>query len=95
MGDTNNTNAKSPYAGYGNFGAGEIIAGPLVWGGLGWLVDGWLNTTPWLFVIGAILGFIAGVYLMYVKSKRQPGSQSETDQSTAFEGNGQMHPREG
>ena len=78
MGDTNHTKPESAYAGHSSFGAGEIIAGPLVWGGLGWLADSWLETAPWLFVAGTLMGFVAGVYLLYTKSKRQPGSQTTT-----------------
>ena len=85
MGDTDiRSETPSSHAGYGSFGAGEIIAGPLVWGGLGWLADRAIGTAPWLFVVGALGGFAAGVYLLYMKSKRQPGSipAQDEDQGT-------------
>lgn len=46
----------------------ELLAGILVWGGIGWLVDGWLGTRPWLFVIGVLLGFGAGLYLVLLRA---------------------------
>jgi ATP synthase protein I len=48
----------------------ELIAAILVWGGVGWLVDGWLGTTPWLFGCGVMVGFGAGLYLVWLRSER-------------------------
>lgn len=30
--------------------------------GIGWLVDRWLGTSPWLLVVGLVLGAAAGFY---------------------------------
>lgn len=30
--------------------------------GLGWLLDRWLRTSPWLLVVGVVLGAIVGFY---------------------------------
>jgi len=30
--------------------------------GIGWLADRWLNTSPWLLVVGVVLGAAAGFY---------------------------------
>ncbi|HEX8773072.1 MAG TPA: AtpZ/AtpI family protein [Pyrinomonadaceae bacterium] len=30
--------------------------------GLGWLLDRWLGTTPWLMVVGIVLGSALGLY---------------------------------
>ncbi len=30
--------------------------------GLGWLLDRWLGTSPWLMVVGIILGSVLGIY---------------------------------
>jgi ATP synthase protein I len=30
--------------------------------GLGWLLDRWLGTTPWLMVVGILLGSAFGLY---------------------------------
>ena len=30
--------------------------------GLGWLADKWFQTTPWLLILGIVLGSAAGLY---------------------------------
>ena len=47
---------------------GELLAGILVLGGLGWILDDALGSTPWLFGIGTMLGFAAGLYLIWVRT---------------------------
>jgi F0F1-type ATP synthase assembly protein I len=51
----------------------ELIAGFLTWAGIGWLLDRWLGTGPWLLVIGALVGNAAGLYLIFLRSKRMEG----------------------
>jgi F0F1-type ATP synthase assembly protein I len=46
----------------------ELIAAILTWGGIGWLVDRWLGTEPVLFGIGVMIGFAAGLYLVWYRS---------------------------
>lgn len=46
----------------------EFISAILTWVGIGWLLDRWLHTTPWLLVIGFVVGTVAGFYLMYLRS---------------------------
>jgi F0F1-type ATP synthase assembly protein I len=46
----------------------ELIAAILTWGGIGWLVDRWLGTLPVFFGIGTIVGFAAGLYLVWYRS---------------------------
>lgn len=46
----------------------EFIAAILVWGGAGWLLDRWLGTAPVLMGIGVMLGFAAGLYLVWYRS---------------------------
>lgn len=36
----------------------SVVAGLIV----GWLLDRWLGTSPWLLVIGIVLGSAAGFY---------------------------------
>jgi F0F1-type ATP synthase assembly protein I len=48
----------------------EFIAAILTWGGLGWLADRWLGTAPWLMGIGVLVGFGAGLYLVWLRSGR-------------------------
>lgn len=61
----------------------ELLAGILVWGGVGWLVDGWLGTRPWLFVVGTLLGFGAGLYLVWHRAhaleREQASAHGEQD----------------
>lgn len=56
----------------------ELLAGILVWGGVGWLVDGWLGTRPWLFVVGTLLGFGAGLYLVWHRAHALEREQAPT-----------------
>lgn len=56
----------------------ELLAGILVWGGVGWLVDGWLGTRPWLFVVGTLLGFGAGLYLVWHRAHALEREQAST-----------------
>ena len=57
--DKEETNIKSGIA----YGAAVSLFAAVV-GGLivGWLLDRWLGTSPWLLVVGLILGAAAGFY---------------------------------
>jgi F0F1-type ATP synthase assembly protein I len=67
----------------------ELLAAILTWGGLGWLLDRWLGTMPVFFGIGVIVGFAAGLYLVWYRSgkdqqypdgaRRAPGSPDRTE----------------
>lgn len=46
----------------------ELIGAILTWGGVGWLADRWLGTDPWLFGMGVLTGFAAGLYLVWYRS---------------------------
>lgn len=54
----------------------ELIAATLTWAGIGFLADRWLGTTPWLLVVGAIVGNAAGIYLIWVRSNRMEGGSN-------------------
>lgn len=56
----------------------DLLGGILVWGGAGWLVDSWLGTPHWFFGFGVLLGFSAGLYLVWIRTggARQPGTQA-------------------
>lgn len=45
-----------------------IIAGVAVWGLIGYGLDSWMGTRPVFFVIGALVGNFAGIYLVYLKA---------------------------
>ncbi len=52
-----------------------LVSGVAVWGTVGYGLDRWLGTTPVLFVIGALVGNFAGIYLIYLRAfgtKRRP-----------------------
>ena len=48
----------------------ELIAAILVWGGVGMGLDHWLGTRPWLLGIGVLVGFGAGLYLVWLRSAK-------------------------
>ncbi len=48
----------------------ELIAAILVWGGVGLALDRWLGTRPWLLGIGVLVGFGAGLYLVWLRSAK-------------------------
>src|SRR2546421_13062455 len=37
----------------------------LAFGALGWVVDGWLGTRPWLALVGAGIGGVGGVFVVF------------------------------
>jgi len=46
-----------------------LLTGIAVYGAIGYGLDRWLGTWPVLFVIGAVVGYTASVYLIWIKSK--------------------------
>lgn len=42
----------------------EFIVAVVMLGGAGWLVDRRLETTPWLMLMGGLLGFGVGLWMM-------------------------------
>jgi ATP synthase protein I len=45
-----------------------LASGIAVWGAIGYGLDSWIGTRPVLFVIGALLGNFAGIYLIYIRA---------------------------
>ncbi|MFI7616816.1 AtpZ/AtpI family protein [Nonomuraea terrae] len=43
-----------------------LLSGILIYGGIGWLLDRWLDTVAF-FPIGAVVGVLLAVYLVYRK----------------------------
>ncbi|MEX2551208.1 MAG: AtpZ/AtpI family protein, partial [Nitriliruptoraceae bacterium] len=66
----------------------ELIVAVLLWSGIGYLIDGWLGSMPWFTVFGALLGNVAGLYLIYLRSQRidalasAPIAPAESDQAS-------------
>lgn len=48
----------------------DFVSAVGVWTLLGWLADRWLDTTPWLVAAGAVLGFILGIYVLWLRLVR-------------------------
>lgn len=48
----------------------ELVVAVVLWGGLGWLADRALGSTPWCTVAGALVGYAAGLYLVWLRSQR-------------------------
>lgn len=48
----------------------ELLAGIVLYGGLGYLADEWLGTGPWLVSLGTLVGLVAGLYLLWLRSER-------------------------
>lgn len=53
------TNRKSSIAYAAAF---SLFASVVTLFGLGWVLDRWLGTSPWLLVIGLVLGAVVGFY---------------------------------
>lgn len=51
----------------------ELLSGLLVWGGLGWLIGTRVGGHPWPFVIGSLLGFAGGFYLLWLRAEGRIG----------------------
>lgn len=52
---------------------GSLLAGPVVWGGVGSLVDRLLGTAPLGLAIGAVVGSLAGFWIVYLRFGRDDG----------------------
>lgn len=57
-------------ASYGLSVAFAFVATVLAGWGIGRLLDGWLNTEPWIQVIGAVIGWVGGVVVVYYAAQR-------------------------
>ena len=53
-----NLRRSAPYAA----ASYTLIGGILGLGGLGYVADDWLGTSPWLLLLGLLLGLIVGFY---------------------------------
>jgi ATP synthase protein I len=54
---------------------GDLIAAILVWSGIGWLLDRALGTRPVLLVLGSLIGYAAGMYLIWLRSQRMDADE--------------------
>lgn len=56
----------------------ELVAGVLVGGVGGYFLDRWLQTTPWLLIIGLLLGTAAGFNNVYKLGMKPTGLNLDT-----------------
>ncbi|HEV7301344.1 MAG TPA: AtpZ/AtpI family protein [Tepidisphaeraceae bacterium] len=54
----------------------EFVAAVLLFGGIGWWLDGHFDTSPWLLIVGAGLGFTVGLWMMVKAANRSFKSKS-------------------
>jgi F0F1-type ATP synthase assembly protein I len=54
----------------------ELISATLLWAGIGWFIDSRLGTAPWFLAIGAIVGNVAGVYLIWLRGGRMDAADA-------------------
>lgn len=56
----------------------DLLSGVFVWGGIGWALDTYvLHTQPWGLVLGVVLGFALGTYLLYLRTEGFEGGEEE------------------
>ena len=61
-----NDEAPAPGSPFRFVGVGVELVAPLlvgVW--LGWRLDRWLGSTPWLLLLGTVLGMTAGFFAFF------------------------------
>ena len=62
----------------------ELVTATFTWGGIGYLVDRfWLGTEPVFMSVGFMVGFFAGMYLLWLKT-----STAAPDSTTTGGGSG-------
>ncbi|MFP4234330.1 MAG: AtpZ/AtpI family protein [Nitriliruptoraceae bacterium] len=66
----------------------DLLAAILVWAGIGWLLDRALGTRPVLLVIGAIVGYAAGLYLVWLRSQRMDAAEQAASASPEVQDGG-------
>ncbi|MDP9022154.1 MAG: AtpZ/AtpI family protein [Actinomycetota bacterium] len=56
----------------------EFVAAPLTWGAIGWLADTYaFHTSPWGVIVGGVLGFVLGNYLLYLRMVADGGAADD------------------
>lgn len=74
----------------------ELLSGLLVWGGVGWLIGTRFGGHPWPFIIGSLLGFAGGFYLLWLRAEGRIGrSPQAPSPSTGDDGGDAAEPVDG
>ena len=56
----------------------ELVAATFTWGGIGYALDRWVfGTAPILMSIGFVVGFFAGMYLLWLKTSKPVATAAE------------------
>jgi F0F1-type ATP synthase assembly protein I len=50
-----------------------IMGAVLLFGGVGYVLDRWWHTTPWLLLVGVLLGLVVGFYELAKVIWKKPG----------------------
>lgn len=67
----------------------ELVGGTFTWGGIGYLIDRfWLHTEPVFMSIGFVVGFFAGMYLLWLHTSQAIETPDGTTADTAGGGSG-------
>lgn len=65
----------------------ELVTATFTWGGVGYLVDRFVTGTYPIFMsVGFVVGFFAGMYLLWLRTSRAPDAGDEAE--TTGGGNG-------
>ena len=60
--------------------AGSLVSATFVWGGIGYALDRWVfGTAPVLMSIGFVVGFFAGMYVLWLKTNPVPDDAGVRD----------------
>lgn len=73
----------------------ELLSGILVWAGAGWLLDRWLGTAHWFFGFGVMVGFAAGLYLVWLRTNPAAPAPPQPAATTVATTEGSEEPRGG
>lgn len=56
----------------------ELLTATFVWGGIGWVVDNYvLHSAPYAMIVGFLLGFALGMYLLYLRMQADGRREDE------------------
>ena len=56
----------------------ELLTATIVWGGIGWLLDVYaFDSRPWAMLGGSVLGFVLGMYLLYLRMQQDGRREDE------------------
>ncbi len=57
----------------------HMVTHPAVGAVVGYFLDDWLGTKPWLFIVGLLLGVVAGFKAVYMDTRKIMKAQEKHD----------------